>query len=62
VGGFYQHDDGDEGKETSGTHGSQRREERPAHLENDWPGFNPNQALYPEGLDLEITRRASASS
>jgi hypothetical protein len=24
--------------------------------------LNPNQALYPEGLDLEITRRASASS
>jgi uncharacterized protein YbjT (DUF2867 family) len=44
------------------THGSQRREERPAHLENDWLRFNPNQAVYPEGLDLEITRRASASS
>ncbi|KAJ7851836.1 hypothetical protein B0H14DRAFT_2581242 [Mycena olivaceomarginata] len=43
-------------------HGSQRREEQPVHLENDWPGFNPNQALYPEGLDLEITRQASTSS
>ncbi|KAJ7790004.1 hypothetical protein B0H14DRAFT_3571394 [Mycena olivaceomarginata] len=54
--------DTDEEKETSETHGSQRREERPAHLENDWLRFNPNQAVYPEGLDLEITRRASASS
>jgi hypothetical protein len=43
-------------KETSGTHSSQQRKERPAHLKNDWPGFNPNQALYLEGLDLEISR------